>query len=143
VEDLERSIEELQNTLDRAKKLVNRIKLENSSWISLGVNNEDAKNAMGFLKEIEGNLASLSDAVVKIPSEIADDQQKTALLNDGISLAFSDLSAIYNDVKHIRKEIESGGEQRRNIKHLDAHFMLFENHCLQVKKHLDTILVAS
>ncbi|MBL7075298.1 hypothetical protein ISS37_08695 [candidate division KSB1 bacterium] len=139
MEDLERSIEELQNILYRAKKLVNRIKLENSSWISLGVDNEDVKSAMEILKEIEGNLASLSTAIMKMPSEMADDERKTALLNDGINLAFSDLSAIYDDVKHIRKEIESGREQRRNIKHLDSHFMLFENHCLRVKKHLDTI----
>jgi hypothetical protein len=79
MEDLEKSIKGLQNTLDRAKKLVNRIMNENSDWISLGVNNEDVKNAIEFL----------------------------------------------------------------NVKHLDAHLMLFENHCLRIKKRLDTILLVS
>jgi hypothetical protein len=79
MEDLEKSIKGLKNTLDRAKKLVNRIMNENSGWISLGVDNEDVKNAIEFL----------------------------------------------------------------NVKHLDAHFTLFENHILRVKKRLDTILLAS
>jgi hypothetical protein len=34
MEDLEKSIKGLKNTLDRAKKLVNRIMNENSGWIS-------------------------------------------------------------------------------------------------------------
>jgi uncharacterized protein (UPF0335 family) len=143
MEDLERSIKGLQNTMDRAKKLVNQIKLKNSSWISLGVDNEDVKNAIELLKKVEVNLALLLDSVWEIPSLIADDEQKTALVNEGINLIFSDLNAIYDDVKHIRKDIESRREQRNNVKHLDAHFMLFENHCLRIKKHLDTILLAS
>jgi hypothetical protein len=143
MENLERSIKGLQNTLDRAKKLVKQIKLENSGWISLGVDNEDVKNAIELLNVIEENLALLSDAIWEIPSEIADDEQKIALANEGINLTFSDLNAIYDDIKHIRKDIESGMEQRRNVKHLDAHFTLFENHILRVKKRLDTILLAS
>jgi hypothetical protein len=143
MEYLERNIKDLQNTLDRAKKLINQIKLENSGWISLGVDNEDVKNAIELLNVIEENLVLLSDAIWEIPSEIADDEKKTALVNEGINLTFSDLNAIYGDIKHIRKDIESGVEQRHNVKHLDAHFMLFENHCLRVKKRLDTILLAS
>lgn len=143
MEYLKRNIKDLQNTLDRAKKLVNQIKLENSGWISLGVDNEDVKKAIELLNVIEENLALLSDAIWEIPSEIADDEQKTALVNEGINLTFSDLNAIYGDIKHIRKDIESGMEQCRNVKHLDAHFMLFENHILRVKKRLDTILLAS
>ncbi len=143
MENLEKSIKNLRNTLDRAKKLVNQIKFENSGWISLGVDNEDVKNAIELLNVIEENLALLSDAIWGIPPEIADDEQKTALVNEGINLTFSDLNAIYGDVKHIRKDIESGMEQRRNVKHLDAHIMLFENHCLRVKKRLDTLLSAS
>ncbi len=140
---MEKNIKNLRNTLDRAKKLLNRIKNENSGWISLGVDNEDVKNAIELLGEIEVNLALLSDAVWEIPSVIADDEQKTALVNEGINLTFSDLNAIYDDVKHIRKDIESGSEQHSNIKHLDAHFTLFENHILRIKKRLDTILIAS
>jgi len=143
MEDLERSIKGLQNTMDRAKKLINQIKLENSGWISLGVDNEDVKNATELLKDIEVNLALLSDALWEVPSLIADDEQKTALVNEGINLTFSDLNAIYDDVRHIRKDIESGRKQRHNVKHLDAHFTLFENHILRVKKRLDTILLAS
>lgn len=143
MEDLERSIKGIQNTMDKAKKLVNQIKLENSGLISLGVDNEDVKNAIELLKSIEVNLALLLDAVWEIPSLIADDEQKTALVNEGINLTFSDLNAIYDDVKHIRKDIESESEQRRNVKHLDAHFMLFENHCLRIKKRLDILLSAS
>ncbi len=143
MEDLERSIKGIQNTMDKAKKLVNQIKLENSGLISLGMDNEDVKNAIELLKDIEVNLALLSDAVWEVPSLIADDEQKTALVNEGINLTFSDLNAIYDDVKHIRKDIESESEQRRNVKHLDAHFMLFENHCLRIKKRLDILLSAS
>lgn len=33
MEDLERSIKGIQNTMDKAKKLVNQIKLENSDWM--------------------------------------------------------------------------------------------------------------
>lgn len=143
MEHLERNIKNLKKTLDRAKKLLNQIKLENSGWISLGVDNEDVKNAIELLNVIEENLALLSDAIWEIPSEIADDEQKTALVNEGINLTFSDLNSIYGDVKHIRKDIESGREQRHNVKHLDAHFTLFENHILRVKERLDTILLAS
>jgi len=143
MEDLKKNIKNLRNTLDRAKELVNQIKLENSGWISLGVDNEDVKNAIELLGEIEENLALLSDAIWGIPSEIADDEQKTALVSEGINLTFSDLNAIYGDIKHIRKDIELGMEQRRNVKHLDGHFTLFENHILRVKERLDTILLAS
>jgi archaellum component FlaC len=143
MKDLEKNIKNLRNTLDRAKKLVNRIKNENSGWISLGVDNEDLKNAIELLNVIEENLVLLSDSIWEIPSEIAGDEQKTALVNEGINLTFSDLNAIYGDVKHIRKDIESGREQRHNVKHLDAHFTLFENHILRIKKRLDTILLAS
>lgn len=137
------NINNFQTTLGKAKKLINRLSMENSDWISLGIDQKDVDNAEKLLQDIQTKLALVSDSVVQLSSQAVPDEIKIALLQKGIHVSFSDLDTIYSDIKNIKKDMKDCIDQEVNVKHLKLHFTLFENHCRKIKEQLDVTLAGN
>ena len=138
--EIKTNIKDFQTTLSKAKELINRVSMENSAWINLGIEQNDVDNAEQILQDIQTQLTLISNSVIELSSAVFPDEVKMALLKKGINVAFSDLNTIYNDIKHIKTNMKDSRDQEINVKHLTLHFTLFENHCQKVKKQLELTL---
>jgi len=81
----------------------------------------------------------MSDSVLEFSSQAIADEIKLAFLNKGIKTTFSDLNTIYDDVKLIKKSMESSSNQQSNVKYLKLHFTIFANHCQKIEEQLNEI----
>ena len=138
--EIKTNINDFQTILSKAKELINRVSMENSAWISLGIDQKDVDNAEKLLRDIQTKLALVPDSILELTSDGVPDEIKIALLKKGTNVAFSDLNTIYNDLKHIKKDMENNIDQEVNVKHLKLHFTLFENHCQKIKEQLELTL---
>ncbi len=139
--DLQRNINHSQITFEKAKELINQINMENSSWINLGIKQDDVEKAEKLLKNIEKEIGKISQSAIEvIPSNNLNDET-ASFLNDSIHIAFFDLNKIYNDVKNIKKNIKTHTNQRDNAKRINKHFNQFTNDYERIKNQLEQVLL--
>lgn len=138
--EIKANIKDFQTILSKAKELIKRVRMKNSAWINLGIEQNDVDNAEQILQDIQTQLALISNSVIELSSAAVPDEVKMALLNKGINITFSDLNTIYSDIKLIKKDMKSRGDQESNVKYLKSHFTLFENHCQKIKEQLKLTL---
>ncbi len=139
--DLQRNINNSQVTIEKAKKLINQINIENSTWINLGVKQDDVEKAERLLKDIEKEIGKTSQSAIEaIPSNNLNDET-ASFLNDSIHIAFFDLNKIYSDVKNIKKNIKTHTDQRDNAKRINKHFNQFTNDYERIKNQLEQVLL--
>ena len=141
--DLQKNIDHSQITLEKAKELINQINMENSSWINLGVKQDDINKAERLLKDIEKEIGKIAEsAIEEIPSNIFNDET-VSFLNDSIHVAFFYLNKIYRDLKNIKKNIKTHTDQRNNVKRIDEHFKQFTDDYERIKKQLEQVLISN
>jgi len=139
--DLQRNINNSQVTIEKAKRLINQINIENSTWINLGVKQDDVEKAERLLKDIEKEIGKTSQSAIEaIPSNNLNDET-ASFLNDSIHIAFFDLNKIYSDVKNIKKNIKTHTDQRDNAKRINKHFNQFTNDYERIKNQLEQVLL--
>jgi len=139
--DLQKNIDHSQITLKKAKELINQINMENSSWINLGVKQDDVEKAERLLKDIEKEIGKIAESAIEaIPSNNFNDET-ASFLNDSIHIAFFDLNKIYSDIKNIKKNIKTHTDQRNNVKRIDEHFNQFTNDYERIKNQLEQVLL--
>lgn len=138
---LQKNINNSQITLGKIKELINHINMENSTWINLGVKQDDVEKAERLLKDIEKELGKIAESYIEtIPSNTFNNES-VSFLKDIIHKVFFDLNSIYNDVKNIKKNIKTRTDQRNNVKRIDRHFNQFINDYNRVKTQTEQILL--
>lgn len=139
--DLQKNINNSQITLGKAKELINHINMENSTWINLGVKQDDVEKAERLLKDIEKELGKIAGSYIEVRPSNTFNNESVSFLEDIIHKVFFDLNSIYNDVKNIKKNIKTRTDQRNNVKRIDRHFNQFINDYNRVKTQTEQILL--
>ena len=139
--DLQKNINNSQITLGKAKKLINHINMENSTWINLGVKQDDVEKAERLLKDIEKELGKIAESYIEVIPSNTFNNKSVSFLEDIIHKVYFDLNNIYNDVKNIKKNIKTRTDQRNNVKRIDRHFNQFINDYNRVKTQTEQILL--
>ena len=139
--DLQKNINNSQITLGKAKELINHINMENSTWINLGVKQDDVEKAERLLKDIEKELGKIAESYLEVIPSNTFNNESVSFLEDIIHKVFFDLNSIYNDVKNIKKNIKTRTDQRNNVKRIDRHFNQFINDYNRVKTQTEQILL--
>lgn len=139
--DLQKNINSSQITLGKAKELINHINMENSTWINLGVKQDDVEKAERLLKDIEKELGKIAESYIEVIPSNTFNNESVSFLEDIIHKVFFDLNSIYNDVKNVKKNIKNRTDQRINVKRIDKHFNQFINDYNRIKTQIEQILL--
>jgi len=138
---LQKNIINSQVTLGKAKRLINYLKMENSTWINLGVKQNEVEKAERLLKDIQKELGEIAVTVIEtIPSNNFNEETES-FFKDSFRIAFFDLNKIYSDVKNIKKNIKTRTDQRNNVEKIDEHFKQFINDYQKIKNQLEQVLL--
>ena len=138
---LQKAFKKSQITLEKIKGLIEHAIMENSTWINLGVKDDEVEKVEKLLKDIEKELGNIIASSIQVTPSNLFNEGATSFLEESIQVAFYDLNKIYNDLKNIKKSNRANSDQKENVKSIETHFNQFINDHQKIKTRLEHVLV--
>lgn len=124
----------IEETLNKADILMEKIIVQNEQWPGGGAFEEDIVKTRLLLKDAQTGLIEVSDVVANRLYNSVDINPEST--NNLFDLAYHILNLMYHDTKQIRTSLEKGESQTTALKDLDAHLKKFIKHFQETRNYL-------